>query len=166
MARNNDKMKYFNVTLCGLKGQVHPSLANIYTTKDSQKCCTHIRMMTGDFFTYEIKSKQSGGSPHCRCCDTQSIESLSHILTSCSAYTDLRKRIIKEYDEICASTMSNIMFQDIKRDKESLCQFILDATSFNLKSRIHINDPVHMELLKLSRDFCFSVNAERMKSKS
>ena len=68
LAENNSKMGYLNVSLSGLRGRHHPALANIITTYEVQKCRIHLKMLAGDFFTYEVKADQSGGSPYCRCC--------------------------------------------------------------------------------------------------
>ena len=121
-------------------------------------------MLSGDYFTYEVKSNQSGGSPHCRCCATPSpSEDLKHILTSCVAYSDIRERIIIEYQDLCNQTKNNISFQQIYINSKTFCQFILDPASFNLQTRVHMNDPVLLPLFKISRDFCYAVNSARMK---
>ena len=98
LAENNSKMGFLNVSLSGLRGRHHPALANIITTYEVQKCRIHLKMLAGDFFTYEVKADQSGGSPHCRCCSYPSPpENLQHILTSCSSYSDIRVRNMKTY---------------------------------------------------------------------
>ena len=76
------KLKYFNVSLLGLSGRRHPSLSGIFTVTDVRKSRHHIKMLTGDLFTYEKKSEQSGGSPFCRLCSEDKNDSVSHILTS------------------------------------------------------------------------------------
>ena len=90
-------------------------------------------------------------------------ESLTHILTDCIAYADIRKRMFPEFSEVCRTTKSNIIFEDILDNKTSLCQFILDPTSFNLQKRIHINDPVLNKILRISCDYCYTINSARMK---
>ena len=104
MASRNSRMNYLNVSLIGLRGRRHPALANIVTTREVQKCRIHIKMLSGDFFTYQVKSDQSGGSPHCRCCTVpdKPAEDISHILTSCSAYSEIRNRIMAEF-EMCVA---------------------------------------------------------------
>ena len=102
MAGDNSKMHYLNVTLIGLNGRHHPALGGIITTQDVKKCRIHLKMLAGDYFTYEVKANQSGGSPHCRCCPYPSpAENLEHILTSCVVYSDIRIRIKSEYEEAC-----------------------------------------------------------------
>ena len=163
-AANNSKMLFLNVSLSGLRGRHHPALAGIITTQEVQKSRIHIKMLAGDYFTYEVKSDQSGGSPHCRCCPTPSpVENLQHILTTCSAYLDIRTRIVKEYELLCSQTKTNVSFQEIYNFNSTFCQFVLDPSSFNLKDRVHLNDPILGSLFKLSRDYCHAVNSSRKK---
>ena len=164
-ADNNSLMEYLNVSLTGLRGRHHPALSGIITTQEVQKSRIHLKMLAGNYFTYEIKSIQSGGSPHCRCCvsSTPANENLIHILTICDAYSDIRDRIMIEYQDLCNQTKNAISFQDIFSEGKTLCQFILDPASFNLKTRVHMNDPVLLPLFKTSRGYCYAVNARRMK---
>ena len=157
-------MLFLNVSLSGLRGRHHPALAGIITTQEVQKSRIHIKMLAGDYFTYEVKSDQSGGLPHCRCCPTPSpVENLQHILTTCSAYLNIRTRIVKEYELICSQTKTNVSFQEIYNFNSTFCQFVLDPSSFNLKDRLHLNDPILGSLFKLSRDYCHAVNSSRKK---
>ena len=157
-------MQYLNVSLTGLRGRRHPALSDIVTTREVQNCRIHLKMLAGDYFTYELKAIRSGGSPHCRCCPLPSPkEDIQHILTSCSAYSEIRQRIVQEYQILCTSLKSEVNFQEIYSENHSFCQFILDPASFNLQRRININDPILGQLFKLSRDFCYAVNSARMK---
>ena len=81
-AANNSLMEYLNVSLTGLRGRHHPALTQIITTQEVQKSRIHLKMLAGNYFTYEVKSIQSGGSPHCRCClsSPSENENLRHIL--------------------------------------------------------------------------------------
>ena len=61
----NSKMKYFNVTLSGLCGYLHPSIQNINTAQEVTKSRPHIKMLTGNYLTYKLKSEQNPTiSPH------------------------------------------------------------------------------------------------------
>ena len=120
-------------------------------------------MLVGDLLTYEVKSEQSGGSPHCRSCCSMQSESILHILTICSAYSDVRMRILEEFSYLCLQSQSKIRITDINSDSEKLCQFILDPTSINLKERVSPNDPLISDLFQLSRDICYSINEKRIK---
>ena len=109
-------------------------------------------MLIGDLFTYEMKSEQSGGSPHCRLCCEMKNETISHILTFCGAYSDVRNRILQEFSYLCTKSQSGILFSELLNDSEGLCQFILDPTSLNLKRRVNLNDPMLGSFFQLSRD--------------
>ena len=157
-------MQYLNTSLYGLNGKNHPALSNIITSHQVQKSRIHLKMLAGNYLTYEVKAKQSGGSAHCRCCVPPSpSENLEHILTICSAYSDIRNRMTEEYMILCSVAKTDVFWQDIISDKNTFCQFILDPASFNLKQRIHLSDPILGALFELSRDYCFAVNAERQK---
>ena len=132
----------------------HPALYHLITTHEVQKSRIHLKMLAGDYLTYEVKSNQSGGSPHCRSCDPPSpIENMAHILSSCSAYDDIKQRMLPELESVCAQSKSNLDFSKIKQNNETLCQFLLDPTSFNLQQRIHRNDPLEEIFFKFSRDY-------------
>ena len=122
----------------------------------------HIKMLVGDFYTYDVKSSRSGGSPHCRACsDPTSKEDLVHILTKCMAYKKIRERIIPEYSEVLTSSESHLSMDEVLESNENLCQFILDASSTNLRNRINVNDPVFHTLFRISRNYCYAINCER-----
>ena len=164
LAARNSQMTYLNVSLTGLRGRRHPALSDLITSMDVKNSRIHIKMLAGDYFTYDVKANHSGGSPHCRCCPTPSPnEDLLHILTSCVAYADIRKNLFPEYQNLCNQSKSKMLFQHISSENVTLCQFILDPASFNLVNRIHMNDPILGPLFKLSRDYCNAVNSERMK---
>ena len=163
MAATNSKMGYLNVGLLGLRGKHHPSLLNIITTEDVKKSRLHLKFLSGDYLTYQTKFDQSGkGSPLCKICRSEN-ETISHIISICPAFSDIRLRIFQEISVLCLRSKSKINFQDTLHNPENLTQFILDPTSFNLEKRVHISDPVIEPLFKLSRDLCFSIHTERMR---
>ena len=157
-------MQCLNVSLTGLRGKRHPALLGIVTTHQVKRANIHIKMLAGDFLTYQTRADRSGGSAHCRSCPETSPknENLNHILTECLAYEEIRRRIFPEFSKICKITKSNVSFEDILRSNEALCQFILDPTSFNLEKRVNINDPALPELFRISRDYCYAVNSIRI----
>ena len=160
-AEDNRLMKYLNVNLFSLRGRHHPALANIITTDEVKKLRPHLKFLTGDYLTYERKYQESGqGDPTCRTCKQES-ESISHIISQCSAYNSIRDRIFLEFSEVCKFTKNSINFENLKSDESVLTQFILDPTSFNLKNRVNIGDPAVPALFKLSRDLCTAIHAER-----
>ena len=140
----------------------HPALSGIVTVNDVKKSRHHLKMLVGDLFTYEKKSEQSGGSPYCRLCDENKNETVSHILTFCSAYSDTRLRILEELANLCKLSISNVDFSDILKSSDNLCQFILDPTSMNLSRRVNMNDPLLGTFFKISRDICSSISEQRL----
>ena len=168
-AKGNLNMTYLNVS--GLRGRRHSALFNMTTTIDVQKSRPHLKLLCNVYFTYEKRASQSGGSPHCRSCSVANRvaavnsqpESLSHILTECTLYTEIRDRILPEFEELCQQSKSGLDFTDISCDINKLDQFILDPTSLNLHSRISNSDPKLGLFFQLSRDYCFCVHKHRMK---
>ena len=155
-------MKYLNMSLTGLRGRQHPALSNIVTTQEVKKSRIHIKMLVGDYYTYDVKSSRSGGSPHCRACsDPTSKEDLVHILTQCMSYREIRERIILEYSEVLITSESQLSMDEVLETNEHLCQFILDPSSFNLRKRINIRDPALHSLFRISRNYCYAINCER-----
>ena len=132
LAKTNSKMTYLYVSLAGLRGRPHPALAGLITSKDVQNARVHLKMLAGDYFTYSVRAKQSGGSPYCRCCSTTfSNEDIFHIVVICEAYADIRKKLIPGYQDLCSKTKIPINFEAIANNENTLCQFILDPSSFN-----------------------------------
>ena len=112
------------------------------------------------------KIQISRGSPHCRLCTessqpAQHIENLTHILTQCNTYSEVRNRILFQMEIICVRAQSNIEFKNIMSDKQQLSQFILDCTSLNLPNRINEKDPICPMIFSLSRDLCHSIMKTR-----
>ena len=158
-----NKLKYLHVSLTGLSGRRHPALSGLFSVNEVRKSRPHVKMLVGDFYTYERKSEQSGGSPNCRLCSDNQSESISHILAVCSTYSDIRVRILGELSHLCLSSKSEINFQDVMKNSETLCQFILDPSSMNLSKRIHMNDPLLDQIFKTCRDFCYCISEQRIK---
>ena len=67
-----------------------------------------------------------------------------------------------EFNQLCNRTRNQIMFDDILKNEETLCQFIIDPTSLNLKSRVSTSDPLEPMFHKLSRDFCYIIDKKRI----
>ena len=164
-AKNNSRMKYLNISLTSLRGRPHSSLKYMITSHEVRKARIHLKMLAGDFLTYEVKSSHSGGSAHCRVCikvtKVAIIENLEHILTSCVMYDDIRERIYPCYDQELQSSKSKLELSDFSQSNETLCQFLLDPTSLNLKFRLTDNDPTVKNLFNLSRDLCFAISKKR-----
>ena len=110
----------------------------------------------------KTKSEQSGGSPLCRICTSGSVESISHVISSCQAMSTERDKILNEFRILCSLTKNCINFEDMLSDEETLCQFLLDPTSLNLSTRVSLNDPLVQAFFKLSRDFCYKIDKTRI----
>ena len=147
----------------GLSGRHHAALPGLLTVMDIRKSRPHLKMLVGDFYTYEMKSLQSGGSSHCRLCCEMKSESISHILTHCSAYSDIRMRIFQEYAYLCLQSCSGVDFSELLSDNEKLRQFILDPTSLNLQKRVNPGDPLLGTFIQKSKDICFGISELRLK---
>ena len=123
----------------------------------------HIKFLTGDYLTFERNFEDSGqGDPTCRICRLEN-ESICHILILCPAYNVIRNRILPEFSAISTLTKNSLKFENIRMDPIAMTQFILDPTSFNLRTRVHISDPVVPELFRLSRDYCIAIHTERIR---
>ena len=119
-------------------------------------------MLSQDLYTFEQKSRYQGGYPHCRLCfessqPVQYCENLTHILTQCSKYCDVRNRILFQMEILCLRAQSDIKFKNIISDKQLLSQFILDCKSLNLPNRISEKDEICPLIFTLSRDLCHSI---------
>ena len=89
-------------------------------------------------------------------------EDISHILAICQQYSDIRNRMLPEFKALCLQAQSNIEFEEIRSQFNTLTQFILDPSSFNLKRRIHLSDPILPIIFQLSRNYCNAIHTRRI----
>ena len=89
-------------------------------------------------------------------------EDLAHILAICETYTDIRKRMLPGFKQLCQQSQSNIEFEELSNQVNTLTQFILDPSSFNLKVRINMSDPILPSIFRLSRDYCNAIHTKKM----
>ena len=141
-------------------------LYGVSTTKEVSKLHAHIKMLCCDLYTYQVKAEYQGGSPHCRLCQEPSenktnIESLAHIISECSQYSEVRERILLEMEKICNESKSGFNLKKIIENPSYLTQFVLDCTSINLPIRISERDEICSKLFNLSRDFCHHIKKTR-----
>ena len=165
-AENNSKMKYLNVATTGLRGRHHPILDGPVTTHQVRKLRPVIKFLCGDYFTQEMKHRQTGkGSPNCRLCPDGITEDVEHIVAGCNATSAIRSRFLDRLKNILPNSKSCIDPNRIFGDTSILTQFLLDPNSLNLpdQTRIHIDDPISSEIFSLARDLCFSIHTERLK---
>ena len=156
-------LQYFNVSLFNLRGQAHPDVRDMLSTCEVKQSKYHIKMMINDFLTYEVKSQQSGGSPRCRLCtiDDGKYESISHIISCCPSYHDIRQKIISEMRVICEN-IKYINFDSIVSNNQILTQFVLDASSLNLNPSVNIDDSHLPQLFMKSRNYCYLISKQRL----
>ena len=161
-ASTNSCMEYLHVGVTGLRGKHHPAIAFIKTTSEVAKMRPHLKMLCGNLLTYGVKFEQSGvGSPHCRLCDSP-FESVTHLVSTCTTFTDVREQILIEIDEKLKDSKNCLRLSNFQTSEETLTQFLLDPTSMNLIERVHMTDPIVTDLFKLSRDLCYHINKRRM----
>ena len=144
-------LQYLNVQLLCLSGKPHPALFNITETREALKFRTHMKLLSGDFPSYELLGNQRGTDPLCCLCSapidsTQPPELLN---------------ILKKLQPSHGILLDHIVPNDV------LTQFLLDPTSINLgsKYRITIQHPKLGELFRFVRDWCYVVTCSRIASK-
>ena len=147
-------MDYLHVEMTGLRGRHHPAIVNIKTTEEVQKMRPHLKMLCGNLLTYGMKYEQTGqGSPRCRIFEYE-YESDSHILGSCPKFSEIRRKILKEFGEILQKSKNGLKLEDFSDCEKALTQLVLDPSSMNLETRVHLSDPILPELFNVSRDLC------------
>ena len=67
-AAENSRLQYLNVAALGLRGRHHPALSNLITTHDVRLSKPHLKFLSGNYLTYSVRAKQSGGSSICKIC--------------------------------------------------------------------------------------------------
>ena len=66
--------------------------------------------------------------------------------------------------DICFQSSQSLEYQQYwSQNEETLTQFVLDPTSFNLSKRVNINDSTVQKLFALARDMCFGIHNERIR---
>ena len=119
-------------------------------------------MLSGDYLTFKKRSQQSKNiSPLCKICNFEE-EDTCHVLTA--HISENREKILQEMENVCSLAKSEINFIQIRSDKLTLAQFILDPSSINLQHRIYMSDPVLPTLFKKSRQYCYITDKERVKA--
>ena len=161
-AQANWKLCYLNVQTLGLSGKPHLVLRNVLTTREVVKLRAHLKLLTGDFLSHELLSRERGSSPRCRICPSDT-ESTQHIISECSATSDTRQRLYPELLNLIASIQpgSHLLYNNTPPN--ILTQFILDPTSLNLSNGFRIS-PLHPrvnELFSFSRDWCYAITNHR-----
>ena len=161
---NYTSTKYFNTSLIGLSGKIHPALDNVFTSKEVQNMRPHLKLLAGDYLSNEKLARHGGKSPLCDICDLHQNESYSHIISRCKALEEPRHIMLNILTEFCHSK-EFYFFDNILQNDEELTQFILDPTSMNLTNRVNFNDRNLPELMNICRNFCNSLHCLRKMKK-
>ena len=166
-AENNRKLKYLNVKATGLSGRPHPMLAWVKTTQDVDIVGPHIKMLAGDYLSYENLSLDRGVGPHCRLCQLSyqlpaPAETLEHLLTRCRATSNVRSRILPEILNTLSKYHPNNELLS-KPTHSKLTQFLLDSSSLNLQANMRLapNQKGFTDITKLCSSLIFAVHNER-----
>ena len=162
LAQNNSKMEFMNVGLLGLSGKPHPIISGIRDSRDIPKLRMHLKFLTGDIVTGERLAIDRGSDPKCRICSAPK-ENIVHILTQCRALADIHERLHADLVNIIVDIDDQNKILEHTTSDETITQFVLDPTSMNLANgyRISILHPRLQEVLKISRDWCFTANSRR-----
>ena len=131
------------------------------TSQEVKLSRAHMKFISGNYLTYTMKACKSGGSPHCQICNFES-ESISHVVTACSGMESIRKKLFEELRQLCMQSKSKVNLDEIMKEEQILCQFILDPSSLNLKSRVSLSDPIIQRLFKFSREYCYIIDKTRI----
>ena len=119
-------MKYVNISSFGLNSKCHPVILNLNSVHDVKRSRYHMKMLLGDLYTYEIKSRQSGGDPFCVLClkisNENFIEDIKHILIIYKSYCSIRDTYLPKYETFLSS--SHINLKELCANQDELCQFI------------------------------------------
>ena len=81
--KNSQSAKYFNTSLLGLSGKLHPIVDFVYTSKQSNTMRPHLKFAVGDYLSQEKIARQGNKSPDCLICDTHEPETYEHITLKC-----------------------------------------------------------------------------------
>ena len=143
-----------------LSGAPHVALLNVKTPQDVRKLRYHLKFLVGDFLIAERMSLDQGTSPKCKLCDAP-IESLDHVLSSCLATAEIRRRILPELLNVVVQVQPSSAI--LRSQSLHLTQFILDCTSLNLPDsfRVPTHNPRVSEIFCVSRDWCYAIAKER-----
>ena len=158
----NSSMSLLNVQLLGLSGHPHPALQNILTTRDVKKMRLHLKFLTGDYPHGERLSKNNPNiSSACKLCDSP-VDSTAHVLVSCRATAECRRRILPELLNKVAAVQPTAKIP-VNPSPSLLTQLIVDCTSANLQSSVRVSaqNPKVSEIFDVARDWCFAVHNER-----
>ena len=155
-------MTYLNVQVHGLSGRPHAALQNICSTQDAKKLRLHLKFLTCDYLTNDrLAYDQPGRSAACSLCGSP--DSIKHVLVTCRSTDSVRSRLLPELLNVVVHVQPNCMILNGQQSPDTLAQFVLDCTSFNLPDSVRIpyHNPGTSEIFRVSRDWCYGISSER-----
>ena len=166
LAQDNSLMVYLNVQLIGLHGGTHPALHNIFSTQEAKKLRVHLKFLTCDYPTNKkLSLLKLSTSENCCLCTGQHSETVEHVISLCRATSCVRERLYPELVNAIAKVQPQCRILTCPPPSNILTQFILDCTSLNLPEDVRIpsHNPFLYEIFRISRDWCFAINSERLR---
>ena len=126
-------MKYFNISLLGLRGKPHPAICDVTTSREVKMMRPHCKMLLGNYLTLQEKSEQSGGPSACQLCESVSesrisesetvsvsgiSETVDHLISTCFSLSQERSRLITQYDELFLQSGNIMSMSDFIQNAE------------------------------------------------
>ena len=134
---------------------------------DTAKAIQQSRFLSGRYRSGSITKHWSGNqegfclAPSCQ----NQIETVEHILISCCAYNDTKRRLYSLWLSTPDKTVLRLVLQALSSETDYLLQFILDCSvlpAVILATQTN-GEQVLKELFYLTRSWCFSIHRQRMK---
>ena len=132
------------------------------------KAIQQARFLSGRYRTESLASHwttNSGGFCLSATCNKE-VETVEHILLSCPAYSDCKKRIYSLWLSNQNQIVRRLFLQAFQSERGYLLQFVLDCSvlpSVIEADQTSEGDSLLNELFYYTRTWCFSIHRERMK---
>ena len=98
-ANDNSAMRFFNVSLTGLRGRLYYTLRDVNNSRQVKLMIPHTQMLIGCYFTGFLLSKQVPQScPLCKTSVISYVDSLVHLLVFCSILAEEREKLLVEFE--------------------------------------------------------------------
>ena len=143
-------------------GNAHNVWKSVQNNSNDVKAAeVKVRLLTQTYMLQSRKAKLNLNrvSSLCLLCKKEE-EDISHFILKCTKLEKIRSKYIKKYEEILNSIGKDI-FQNMQRQGQML-QLVLDCTSKTL--HLHLKSDIYQRLETVSRNMCFELQKERMKT--
>ena len=101
----------------------------------------------------------------CINCNSGELETIEHILISCNAFTETKKKLYKLWLSTKIPIVYELVLTALSSDKSYLLQFLLDCSvlpSVVRAAQSHSCE-IYKELFYLTRTWCFAIHRQRMR---